>query len=68
MMCVHCLQRLDDRCPGLCTLWLTGCVSMWLRRVGSNPSSVVARRLSAVGVVAWLRRNGYWVRLELVWS
>ena len=24
MMWAYCLQRLDDRCPGLCSPWLTG--------------------------------------------
>ena len=44
-MWTHCLQRLDDRCPGLCNRWLTGCVSMWPRSVSASLSSVVARGL-----------------------
>ena len=61
MIWTHFLQRLDDQCLGLCSPWITGCVSIWPQRVGASPGSVVARRLDDAGAVAWLRRNGCWI-------
>ena len=45
------LQRLDDRCPGLCNSWLIGCISMWPWSVGANLSRVVARGLGDADAV-----------------
>ena len=66
MMWMHCLLRLDDHCPGLCSLWLTGYVSMWSQSSRASPSSVIAHGLGAAGAVAWLCRNSCWDKLELV--
>ena len=68
MMWTHCLQRQDDRCPGLFNPWLTGSVSMWSRSVGASLNSVIVRRQGAADAVAWLRWNGCWVKLEVVCS
>ena len=62
MMWIQFLLRLDDRCPGLCNPWLTGCVSMWPQSVDASPRGMVARGLgvvhaSGVGTTAGLSWN-----------
>ena len=44
MMWTHRLLRLDDRCPGLYNLLLTGCVDV-VSSVDTSSSSVVDREL-----------------------
>ena len=41
---------------------------MWPQSVGARPSSVVARGLGASGAISWLRKNGCWVKTDLVGS
>ena len=74
MMWTHWLLKLDDRCPGLCSSWLTGCVSMQPRSVGASPSSVVAYGLDSCRY--WLQSlcdqcpalfNSWLTRCVLMW-